>query len=30
VTDTDGVLTDATLSGLLRSPETVWLRSWRL
>jgi D-3-phosphoglycerate dehydrogenase len=30
LTDTDSVLTDATLSGLLDSPETVWLRSWRL
>jgi D-3-phosphoglycerate dehydrogenase len=29
VTDTDSVLTDATLSGLLQSPHTVWLRSWR-
>jgi D-3-phosphoglycerate dehydrogenase len=29
VTDTDSLLTDATLSGLLRSPETLWLRSWR-
>jgi D-3-phosphoglycerate dehydrogenase / 2-oxoglutarate reductase len=29
LTDTDSVLTDATLSGLLRSPETIWLRSWR-
>ncbi|MDN5748202.1 MAG: phosphoglycerate dehydrogenase [Pseudonocardia sp.] len=30
VTDTDTVLTDDTLSGLLGSPHTVWLRSWRL
>ncbi len=29
VTDTDSVLTDATLAGLLRAPQTVWLRSWR-
>jgi D-3-phosphoglycerate dehydrogenase len=29
LTDTDGVLTDATLSGLLGSPETIWLRTWR-
>jgi D-3-phosphoglycerate dehydrogenase len=29
VTDTDSVLTDATLAGLLGSPHTVWLRSWR-
>jgi D-3-phosphoglycerate dehydrogenase len=28
VTDTDGVLTDATLSALRQSPHTVWLRSW--
>ncbi len=30
LTDTDSVLTDAALAGLLRSPETIWLRSWRL
>ena len=30
VTDTDTVLPDAALSGLLASPHTVWLRSWRL
>ena len=30
VTDTDAVLPDATLAGLLRSPHTVWLRSWTL
>jgi D-3-phosphoglycerate dehydrogenase len=29
VTDTDVVLTDATLSVLRQSPHTVWLRSWR-
>jgi D-3-phosphoglycerate dehydrogenase len=29
VTDTDMVLTDATLSVLLQSPNTLWLRSWR-
>jgi D-3-phosphoglycerate dehydrogenase len=29
VTDTASVLTDATLAGLLQSPNTVWLRSWR-
>jgi D-3-phosphoglycerate dehydrogenase / 2-oxoglutarate reductase len=29
LTDTDSVLTDATLSGLLGSPETIWLRTWR-
>jgi D-3-phosphoglycerate dehydrogenase len=29
VTDTATVLTDATLAGLLQSPNTVWLRSWR-
>jgi D-3-phosphoglycerate dehydrogenase len=28
VTDTDVVLTDATLSALRQSPHTVWLRSW--
>ncbi|MCU1654138.1 MAG: hypothetical protein JWQ60_5287, partial [Pseudonocardia sp.] len=26
---TASVLTDATLAGLLQSPNTVWLRSWR-
>ncbi len=30
VTDTDAVLPDAALADLLRSPQTVWLRSWRL
>jgi D-3-phosphoglycerate dehydrogenase len=30
VTDTDTVLPDATLAGLLRSPDTIWLRSWTL
>lgn len=30
LTDTDAVLPDAALSGLLASPHTVWLRSWRL
>lgn len=30
VTDTDSVLPEATLSDLLRSAETVWLRSWQL
>ncbi len=30
VTDTDTVLPDAMLAGLLESPHTVWLRSWRL
>jgi D-3-phosphoglycerate dehydrogenase / 2-oxoglutarate reductase len=30
VTDTDAVLGDATLSGLVGSSHTVWLRSWRL
>jgi D-3-phosphoglycerate dehydrogenase len=30
VTDTDRVLPDDTLAGLLQSPETVWLRTWRL
>ena len=29
VTDTDTVLPEAALSGLLRLPETIWLRSWR-
>jgi D-3-phosphoglycerate dehydrogenase / 2-oxoglutarate reductase len=29
VTDTDAVLSDATLAGLRDSPHTVWLRSWR-
>lgn len=29
VTDTDSVLPDAMLSDLLRSEQTVWLRSWR-
>ncbi|GAA3247560.1 phosphoglycerate dehydrogenase [Pseudonocardia petroleophila] len=29
VTDTDAVVTEAALSELLRSPETIWLRSWR-
>jgi D-3-phosphoglycerate dehydrogenase len=29
VTDTDVVLTDATLSVLRQWPQTVWLRSWR-
>ncbi len=29
LTDTDSVLTDATLADLLRSPETIWLRSWQ-
>lgn len=30
ITDTDHVLPDATLAGLLGSPQTVWLRSWRI
>jgi D-3-phosphoglycerate dehydrogenase len=30
LTDTDTVLPDATLSALRQSPQTVWLRSWRL
>ncbi len=30
VTDTDTVLPDAALSDLLRSPDTIWLRSWKL
>jgi D-3-phosphoglycerate dehydrogenase / 2-oxoglutarate reductase len=30
LTDTDAVLSDATLSALRQSPQTVWLRSWRL
>jgi D-3-phosphoglycerate dehydrogenase len=30
LTDTDAVLSDATLSVLRQSPHTVWLRSWRL
>jgi D-3-phosphoglycerate dehydrogenase len=30
VTDTDAVLPDDALSGLVASPQTVWLRSWRL
>ncbi|WP_028938230.1 phosphoglycerate dehydrogenase [Pseudonocardia spinosispora] len=30
VTDTDSVLTDAALAGLLQSPHTIWLRSWQL
>ena len=30
VTDTDTVLPDDALSGLVGSPQTVWLRSWRL
>ena len=30
VTDTDSVLTEEMLSGLLGSPQTVWLRSWSL
>ena len=30
LTDTDTVLSDATLSVLRQSPHTVWLRSWRL
>ena len=29
VTDTDSVLPDAMLAGLLQSPQTIWLRSWR-
>jgi D-3-phosphoglycerate dehydrogenase / 2-oxoglutarate reductase len=30
LTDTDAVLSDATLSALRQSPATVWLRAWRL
>jgi D-3-phosphoglycerate dehydrogenase len=30
VTDTDAVLTDAMLADLIRSSQTVWLRSWTL
>jgi D-3-phosphoglycerate dehydrogenase len=30
LTDTDTVLPDATLSALRQSPQTIWLRSWRL
>jgi D-3-phosphoglycerate dehydrogenase len=30
LTDTDAVLSDATLSALRGSPQTVWLRSWPL
>ena len=30
VTDTDSVLPDVALSVLRQSPQTVWLRSWRL
>ncbi|HZZ45409.1 MAG TPA: phosphoglycerate dehydrogenase [Pseudonocardia sp.] len=30
VTDTDAVVPDDALAGLLQSPETVWLRTWRL
>src|SRR5919106_784879 len=30
LTDTDTLLSDATLSVLRQSPHTVWLRSWRL
>jgi D-3-phosphoglycerate dehydrogenase / 2-oxoglutarate reductase len=30
LTDTDAVLSDATLSVLRRSPHAVWLRSWQL
>jgi D-3-phosphoglycerate dehydrogenase / 2-oxoglutarate reductase len=30
ITDTDIALSDATLSVLRQSPQTVWLRSWRL
>jgi D-3-phosphoglycerate dehydrogenase / 2-oxoglutarate reductase len=30
ITDTDVVLPEATLSALRGSPQTVWLRSWRL
>jgi D-3-phosphoglycerate dehydrogenase / 2-oxoglutarate reductase len=29
VTDTDSLLTDTALAGLLGSAETIWLRSWR-
>ncbi|MBW0119278.1 phosphoglycerate dehydrogenase [Pseudonocardia abyssalis] len=29
VTDTDAVVPEAALSDLLRSPQTIWLRSWR-
>jgi D-3-phosphoglycerate dehydrogenase / 2-oxoglutarate reductase len=30
LTDTDTVLSDATLSVLRKSPQTIWLRSWQL
>jgi D-3-phosphoglycerate dehydrogenase len=30
VTDTDAVVPDHALAGLLQSPETVWLRTWRI
>jgi D-3-phosphoglycerate dehydrogenase / 2-oxoglutarate reductase len=30
LTDTDTVLSDATLSALRQSAQTIWLRSWRL
>jgi D-3-phosphoglycerate dehydrogenase / 2-oxoglutarate reductase len=30
LTDTDAVLSDATLSALRQSPQTIWLRSWQL
>jgi D-3-phosphoglycerate dehydrogenase len=30
VTDTDAVVPEDALAGLLKSPETVWLRTWRL
>jgi D-3-phosphoglycerate dehydrogenase len=29
LTDTDSVLDEVMLAGLLRSPQTVWLRTWR-
>jgi D-3-phosphoglycerate dehydrogenase len=29
VTDTDGELTETMLSELLKSPQTLWLRTWR-
>jgi D-3-phosphoglycerate dehydrogenase / 2-oxoglutarate reductase len=29
LTDTDSVLDDTMLAGLLGSPQTIWLRSWR-
>lgn len=29
LTDTDTVLPDAALSDLLRSPQTIWLRTWQ-